>query len=215
VVCLVISSVLFVALKPGTKPEPKGTGGFVGQTTVYRSENGEVRLAEHYRLDRDRIGEIEFSYWTEFDSFSSRLFPSPNCSRQVSRVDIHCYVRPCTWASDSALVRRFMNVLRRWERNDRLGALMPSDDPTLLGVTHHRWKPWWPGIRYNASFIGRYIAGGIVFIALIQSIRHGRKGLQDHRRRRAGLCKHCGYDLRGTPVRCPECGEEPLHTADR
>ncbi len=36
--------------------------------------------------------------------------------------------------------------------------------------------------------------------------RFPSRGELAERRRQKGQCAHCGYDLRGSPERCPECG---------
>ncbi|HEY8668687.1 MAG TPA: hypothetical protein VIL86_18715 [Tepidisphaeraceae bacterium] len=47
------------------------------------------------------------------------------------------------------------------------------------------------------------------FLALLFSLLPAlrlRRWLLDRQRNRPGFCRQCGYDLRATPGRCPECG---------
>lgn len=48
-------------------------------------------------------------------------------------------------------------------------------------------------------------AGILAVLPALGVIRLRRR----RRDQRAGLCRHCGYDLRATPLRCPECGMTP------
>jgi hypothetical protein len=50
-------------------------------------------------------------------------------------------------------------------------------------------------------------------LALPSLLLFGR--LSRLRRERLGLCVSCGYDVRSTPDRCPECGAVPAETAAR
>ena len=58
------------------------------------------------------------------------------------------------------------------------------------------------GVLYSASVPCWFLAliTGAAPVAWLLHNRHAR------RRTRAGYCRSCGYDLRATPGRCPECG---------
>ena len=76
-----------------------------------------------------------------------------------------------------------------------------------------------PGFGYgNFVFPGRpeYVRGvwfphwfAVLLLAILPAVRL-RAHLRNRKRNRAGLCPKCGYDLRATPDRCPECGTEVM-----
>jgi hypothetical protein len=49
-----------------------------------------------------------------------------------------------------------------------------------------------------------------LLFAVLPAVRV-RAMIRNRRRFGAGLCPACGYDLRATPGRCPECGAEVTH----
>ena len=69
-------------------------------------------------------------------------------------------------------------------------------------------RPW-----IYRIFVVRYWL--LFILALLPLFWPARLALRRWTRRRRGRCQHCGYDLRATKNRCPECGQtlppQPLH----
>jgi hypothetical protein len=76
-----------------------------------------------------------------------------------------------------------------WNNNRRLP----------LSISYGGWHPhilWWGGVTAWTLFIGR-LAPSAVWWIRARAVRP------------PGICRVCGYDLRATPDRCPECGNTP------
>ena len=69
-----------------------------------------------------------------------------------------------------------------------------------IGLVYFGWQVPEIGLRLAAL-----VATPIVLLAAL-GWNDRRRDARVARLRAARICLHCGYDLRATPERCPECG---------
>ncbi len=82
-----------------------------------------------------------------------------------------------------------------------------------LGVVIYRGQTdklnsWYISIQYSTLLLLS------APVPLLIYWRHWQRALPDYRRR-TGLCPKCGYDLRASKERCPECGTPVIPTESK
>jgi hypothetical protein len=132
-------------------------------------------------------------------------------------VDLEIYL------TDNVPASEYRSEEERWEKKVRL--------KTLQNAVKRRLDELGWGFRFEAEAIEPYeIRGGlngekaiitwrklrysgvaapawfIAMLAAILPVHWVCQWKRKDRRVKAGLCRKCGYDLRATPERCPECG---------
>jgi hypothetical protein len=84
--------------------------------------------------------------------------------------------------------------------------------------SHHMFMTWRIlGFAYEGDDgTGHHVAIPLYAITLFIGVLIGIVAGRQLRRTPSQMntCLKCGYDLRATPARCPECGTEPMPTAE-
>jgi hypothetical protein len=84
------------------------------------------------------------------------------------------------------------------------------------GVLHVRFRRLLPAVDEYIfmhrpspppAFVEYTIPGWMLILSVAIPLAVALRVAYRRRQPAAGHCRHCGYDLRATPERCPECGQ--------
>ena len=117
----------------------------------------------------------------------------------VSYFSVSYYLNDSRWGCDEGALD--------WYRHGSLWAGAWTSDGWHYGV-NYMGRGWMPSIHFG-QFGMRHVYMPLWVPLLISGILPAYALLPVHRRRKRkklGLCLKCGYDLRGSKERCPECG---------
>lgn len=154
---------------------------------------GEIVLFSHHheRRDRNTLLEPTGFHQIHYPYGEGRFQPDSNYPRTPQEryiVPRHGDLGPTTWSGPVPEPRPA--ILTRWE---------------LPGL--RRQGGTFRGVRYEQIVVSYWLLIAVsAALGLLWAARRLRARRTHHR---PGVCPSCGYDLRATPDRCPECGATP------
>jgi hypothetical protein len=120
------------------------------------------------------------------------------------------------WSFFLPVVYRFHAHGERCEAVLLGGQVKVSNAPEVVGqaVARRRARAGGAATRPAAgpafwSQSSKALGPTLIMLLATAPVLSARRRRERQRNRLAGLCPSCGYDLRATPARCPECGVTP------
>jgi hypothetical protein len=128
---------------------------------------------------------------------------------KVERVDVTMPATPANedFAIFGAFSSRAWDVTEPEPRDFFYPPQGPTDVLAGLRVATHDRQVGSATVRGWGVIVPLWLPVLLLTLPTVATVRSRRRRKANAR---AGLCPQCGYDLRATPARCPECGMVPV-----